>query len=393
LEKAVILSACRTAGGKFGGTLKSKTAVDLGAAAIAEAVRRAGVSPADVAEVIMGNGWQTGVGPNPARIAAWKSELLKHVPGFTVNKRCGSGLRSIMLIADRIRLGDINAGVAGGMESTSNAPYILPDARWGHIMGEKRVLDVLHKDGFICPLADMLMGETAELLAEEYGISREEQDGFALESHRKAVAAIESGKFKQEIVPVTVRQKKEEITFDTDEIPRRDTSMEKLNRLPAIFKKEGTVTAGSSSSLCDAGSALVIAGREWARANSYKPLAEILSYASATVEPDHMGLGPVKACALALETAGLKLEDVDLIELNEAFAVQVLAVQRDMPFAMEKCNVHGGAIALGHPIGATGAKILTTLIYALQTCDRELGLATACIGGGQGVALIVKRVS
>ena len=393
MEKAVILSACRTAGGKFGGTLKSKTAVDLGAVAIAEAVRRAGISPADVAEVIMGNGWQSGVGPNPARIAAWKSELLKHVTGFTVNKRCGSGLRSIMLIADRIRLGDMNAGVAGGMESASNAPYILPDARWGHIMGEKRVLDVLHKDGFICPLADMLMGETAEILAEEYGISREEQDGFALESHRKAVEAIESGKFKQEIIPITVRQKKEEIIFDTDEIPRRDTGMEKLSRLPAIFKKEGTVTAGSSSSLCDAGSALVIAGREWAAANSYKPLAEILSYASATVEPDHMGLGPVKACGLALKTAGLKLEDMDLIELNEAFAVQVLAVQRDMPFVMEKCNVHGGAIALGHPIGATGAKILTTLIYALQTCNRELGLATACIGGGQGVAMIIKRVS
>ena len=202
MKKAVILSACRTAGGKFGGTLKSKTAVDLGAAAIAEAVLRAGISPADVAEVIMGNGWQSGVGPNPARIAAWKSELLKDVPGFTINKRCGSGLRSIMLIADRIRLGDINAGVAGGMESTSNAPYILPDARWGHIMGEKIVLDVLHKDGFICPLADMLMGETAEILAVEYGISREEQDSFALESHRKAVEAIESGKFKQEIVPV-----------------------------------------------------------------------------------------------------------------------------------------------------------------------------------------------
>ncbi len=393
MQNAVILSACRTAGGKFGGTLKSKEASDLGAVVIAEAVRRPGIPAEDIEELIMGNGWQTGVGPNPARIAAWKSDLLKDTPAFTVNKRCASGLRSVMLIADRIRLGDIKAGAAGGMESTTNTPYILPDARWGHTMGEKKVLDVLHKDGFICPLADMLMGETAELLAGEYNISREEQDAFALESHRKAIKAIESGKFKDEIVPVTVRLKKEEILFDTDEIPRRDTSLEKLGRLPTIFKKGGTVTAGSSSALCDAGSALVIAGNEWAAAGGYQPLAEILGYAVATVKPDHMGLGPVKACPKALDAAGLKLEDIDLIELNEAFAVQVLAVQRDMPFDMEKCNVHGGAIALGHPIGATGAKILTTLIYALQSCDKELGLATACIGGGQGAAFVVRRVS
>ncbi|MBA7528590.1 Acetyl-CoA acetyltransferase [subsurface metagenome] len=393
MKKPVILSACRTAGGKFGGSLKSKEATDLGAVAIAEAVRRSGIPGEDIEELIMGNGWQTGVGPNPARIAAWKSQVLKDTPAFTVNKRCASGLRAAMLIADRIRLGDIKAGAAGGMESATNTPYILPNARWGHIMGEKRVLDVLHKDGFICPLADMLMGETAELLAGEYNISREEQDAFALESHLKAVKTIESGRFKDEIVPVTVRMKKEEILFDTDEIPRRDTGLEKLGRLPTIFKEGGTVTAGSSSALCDAGSALVIAGSDWAAAKGYQPMAEILGYASATVKPDHMGLGPVKACPKALDAAGLKLADIDIIELNEAFAVQVLAVHREMPFAMEKCNVHGGAIALGHPIGATGAKILTTLIYALQSLDKELGLATACIGGGQGVALVLRRVS
>ncbi len=393
METSVILSACRTAGGKFGGTLKSKAASDLGAISIAEALKRSGIPPEDIEEVIMGNGWQSGVGPNPARMAAWKSNLLKDVPAFTVNKRCGSGLQAVMLIADRIRLGDIKAGVAGGMESTTNAPYILPDARWGHIMGEKKVLDVLHKDGFMCPMADMLMGETAELLAEEYDISREQQDAFALESHRKAVAAGESGKFKDEIVPVTVRVKKEEIIFDKDEIPRKNTSLEKLARLPAIFKEGGTVTAGTSSSLCDAGSALVITGKDWSEASGYQPIAEILGYASATVKPDHMGLGPVKACPKALEIAGLKLEDMDLIEINEAFAVQVLAVQKDMPFAMKKCNVHGGAIALGHPIGATGAKILTTLLHALRAYGKELGLATACIGGGQGVALVVRCVS
>ena len=392
MQKAVILSACRTAGGKFGGSLKSKEASDLGAVVIAEAAKRSAIPPEDIEEVIMGNGWQTGVGPNPARIATWKSRVLEEVPAVTVNKRCGSGLKSVMQIADRVRLGDIKAGVAGGMESTSNAPYILPGARWGYVMGEKKVLDVLHKDGFICPLADMLMGETAELLAEEYGISREEQDIFALESHGKAVSAIEAGKFKDEIVPVAVHLKKEETIFDTDEIPRKGTSLEKLAGLPTIFKKGGTVTAGSSSSLCDAGSALVIAGSSWAAASGYKSMAEILGYASTTVKPDHMGLGPVKACAKALEIAGLKLEDMDLIELNEAFAVQVLAVQKEMPFAMEKCNVHGGAIALGHPIGATGAKILTTLIYALRAYDKELGLATACIGGGQGIALVVRRL-
>jgi acetyl-CoA C-acetyltransferase len=392
MGKAVLLSACRTGGGKFGGTLSSFEATDLGGFAIAEAMKRSGVSDENIAEVIMGNGWQAGVGANPARIAMYKAGLPQSIPAFTVNKRCGSGLRAVMLAADRVRLGDIQAAVAGGMESASKTPYILPDARWGHRMGDKTTLDVLHKDGFMCPLADMMMGATAEILVDEYDISREEQDAFALESHKKALAAVEKGLFEEETVPVTVKKKKETITFATEEIPRADTSMEKLGRLPAIFREGGTVTAGTSSALCDAGSAVVVADEEWARAQGYEPVAEVLGYASGALAADHMGLGPTVAAPKALEIAGLSLEDMDLIELNEAFAAQVLAVHREMPFDMEKCNVHGGAIALGHPIGATGSKILTTLIYALRHYDKELGLATACIGGGQGVAMVIRRL-
>ncbi len=392
MGKAVVLSACRTGGGKFGGTLSSFEAPDLGGFAIAEAVKRSGLSGKDIAEVIMGNGWQAGVGANPARIAMYRAGLPQDIPAFTVNKRCGSGLRAVMLASDRVRLGDIRAAVAGGMESASKTPYILPDARWGHRMGDKAALDALHKDGFMCPLADMMMGATAEILVDEYDISREEQDAFALQSHKKALAAVEKGLFAEETVPVTVKKKKETITFATEEIPRADTSMEKLGRLPAIFREGGTVTAGTSSALCDAGSAVVVADEKWARSQGYEPMAEILGYASGALAADHMGLGPTVAAPKALEIAGLSLEDMDLIELNEAFAAQVIAVHREMPFDMEKCNVHGGAIALGHPIGATGAKILTTLIYALRHQDKELGLATACIGGGQGVAMVIRRL-
>lgn len=392
MGKAIVLSACRSAGGKFGGNLRSFEASELGALAMTEAVARSGLPPEQVEEVIMGNAWQAGTGPNPARIAAWKSHVLKDSPAVTVNMRCGSGFKAVMQISDRVRLGDIRAGLAGGMESASNVPYVLPEARWGHIMGDRKILDVLHKDGFHCPLAGMLMGETAELLAAKYRISRKDQDSFALESHRKAVSAIDSGLFKKEIFPVNIRQKDKESSFLIDEIPRKDTSMEKLASLPAIFRKDGTVTAGTSSSLCDAASALVIAEERWARGNGYFGLAEIIGYASSTIDPEYMGLGPVKACSRALDNAGLKIEDMDLIEINEAFSAQVLALHKEMPFDMEKCNVFGGAIALGHPIGATGARILTTLIYALKTLDKELGLAAACVGGGQGVAVIVRRL-
>ena len=392
-DKPVILSACRTAGGKYGGAFKSVAAPDLGAAVLAEAVKRSAVEPEKVEELVMGNGWQSGVGANPARMAGWRSGLLKHAPAFTVNKRCGSGLQSVMLTADRIRLGDINAGAAGGMESASNVPYILPDARWGQRMGDGRLQDILHRDGFLCPLAEMMMGKTAEILADEYRISREEQDEFALRSHMNATAAADGGKFDKEIVPVTVKSRKSEDIIKADEIPRRETSIEKLGRLPALFAAGGSVTAGNSSALCDGASALVLSSGSFAASEGVTPMAEIVAYASSTVEPDHMGMGPVGAVNKALKTAGLTLDDIDLIELNEAFAVQVLAVQKELPFKLERCNIYGGAISLGHPIGATGAKILTTLVHALGTERKELGLATACIGGGQAVAMIIRRLN
>lgn len=394
MGKPVILSACRTPGGKFGGSLKNTSAPELGALALAEAVRRSGISPEDMGEVILGNGWQAGVGANPARIALHRAGLPQSIPAFTVNKRCGSSLKAAMLGADKIRLGDMVAVAAGGMESASNAPYILPDSRWGYRMGEKKVLDALHKDGFHCPLADMLMGATAEILVEEYAISRKEQDEFSLNSHKKALAAIEGGLFTEEIVPVTLKdRKKGTILFDTDEIPRSDTTMETLGKLPVLFKEDGTITAASSSALCDAGSACIIADSDWAAAQGYTPLAEILGYASGALDAVHMGLGPVVAMPKALEKAGMALEDMEIIEINEAFAAQILACHREMKFPMEKLNPLGGAIALGHPIGATGGKILATLTYALKHQKKEFGIVSACIGGGQGVAMVLKNLS
>ncbi|MDD3389910.1 MAG: thiolase family protein [Synergistaceae bacterium] len=393
MGKPVILSACRTPGGKFGGSLKGLEAPDLGAIALKEAMKRSGVSPDDIGEVIMGNGWQAGVGANPARIALFRSGLPQSIPAFTVNKRCGSSLKTAMLAADKIRLGDMKAVAAGGMESATNVPYLLKDARWGFRMGEKSAEDGLHKDGFNCPLAGMLMGATAEVLNEEYSITREEQDEYALNSHRKAVAAIKEGRFTEEIVPVEIKdRKKGTIVFDTDEIPREDTSLESLARLPAIFKKDGSITAGSSSALCDAGSAYIVADSDWAKANGFTPLAEIVGYASGALDALHMGLGPTVAMPKALEMAKMSMEDMEIIEINEAFSSQILACHRVMKFDMEKLNPCGGAIALGHPIGATGGKILATLIYSLKAQKKEIGIVSACIGGGQGVAMVVRNL-
>ncbi len=394
MTKAVIVSACRTAGGKFGGQFSKLTATDLGAAALKEAVARSGAPAEAIEEVIMGNGWQAGVGANPARNAMYKAGIDQTVPAFTVNIRCGSGLRTIMLAADRIRLGDAKVIMAGGMESATKAPYILAEARWGFRMGEQKAADVLHVDGFLCPLAGRLMGQiTDEVVIPELGITREEQDEFSYHSHMKAVAAIEQGLFKDEIVPVTIKDKKKgEIILGTDEIPRKDTTVESLAKLPVIFKKDGTITAGSSSALCDAGSAVMVADSGWAKALGIKPLAEILSYAVAAVDAEHFPIAPVKAMGIALKKAAMSIDDMELIEINEAFAAQVIACHRQMPFDMSRLNVHGGAIALGHPIGASGTKILTTLIYSLKQQGKSLGLASACIGGGQGVAMIVKLI-
>lgn len=394
MNNPVIISAVRTAGGKFGGSLSKLTGPELGTIAIKAALDRAGIKGEVVDEVILGTGWQAGVGANPARIAMYQSGIPCSVPAFTVNIRCGSGLRTMMLAADKIRLGDADVVVSGGMESASNVPYILPKARWGFRMGEQKALDALHKDGFLCPIAGKLMGETCEVIAAEYGISRSEQDEFALASHQKAAAASKCGLFKDEIVPVVIKdRKKGETVVDTDEIFRADTTIEQLRKLPTIFKKEGgTITAGSSSALCDNSSVVIIANKEWAKEHDVKPIAEILGYATGALEAERYPLGPVVAMPKALERAGLKLSDMDLIEINEAFAAQVIACHREMKFDMSRLNVHGGAIALGHPIGATGAKITTTLLNALSQQGKELGIASACIGGGQGVAMVVRHL-
>ncbi len=394
MSDIVITSAVRTAGGSFGGSFKRVSAVELGSLIIKEAVRRGGIEPNQVDEVVFGTGWQAGLGPNIGRLATVKGGLPHEVPAFTVNKRCGSSLRAVTLATQIIKAGDAELILAGGAENSSQVPYLADRARWGNRMGDGKLIDILHKDGFMCPLAGHLMGMTAETLVEKYTISREEQDAFAKESQDKAVKAIKEGKFKEEILPVEVPLKKKETTiFDTEEIPREGVTVEKLAKLPPVFKKDGTVTAANSCALCDAASAVLIMKEEKASELGVKPLARIVSYAHAGVDPAIMGMGPVPAVNQALEKAGLKLEDIDIIELNEAFAAQILAVERELKWDRSKVNVHGGAIALGHPIGATGTKILTTLIYALKAHDKTMGLVSLCIGGGQGVAVVIERIN
>lgn len=394
MSDIVIASAVRTAGGKFGGAFKDVSAVELGALVIREAVSRAGIEPAQVEEVVFGTGWQAGLGPNIARLATVKGGLPHQVPAFTINKRCGSSLRATSLAAQMIKAGDAEVVLAGGAENTSLVPYIADGARWGNRMGDSKLVDIMHKDGFMCPLAGHLMGLTAETLVEKYKISRQEQDAFAAESQNKAVKAVKEGKFKEETLTVEIPAGKGKTEpFAIEEIPREGVTAESLAKLPPVFKKDGTVTAGNSCALCDAGAAVLVMKKEKASALGVKPLARIVSYAHAGVDPAVMGIGPVPAVSKALERAKMKLEDIDLIELNEAFAAQILAVEKELKWDRSRVNVHGGAIALGHPVGATGAKILTTLLYALKTYDKALGLASMCIGGGQGVAMIVERLA
>lgn len=393
MRNVVIASAVRTAGGSFGGSFKNMTAVDLGAVAIKEAVKRANIDPAEVGQVIFGNGWQAGVGPNPARLCTVKAGLPVTCPAFTVNIRCASSLRAVELGVLSIAAGEEDIIVAGGTESSTNVPYLLPEARWGHRMGDKTTYDVLHKDGFMCQLAGMLMGNTAELLNEKYQITRDEQDSYSLMSHQKAVKAVAAGLFKEEIVAVETKVGREIKIVNSDEIPREDISLEKLAKLPPVFKKDGSVTAGNSCALCDGSSALVLMTEEKAKQLGIKPLALIRSYSYVGLEPKEMGLGPAVAVPVVLKKAGLQLSDIDLIEINEAFAAQIIACDRELKLDHEKLNVFGGAIALGHPVGATGAKILTTLLYALKSLDKSLGLVSLCIGGGQGVAMVVERLN
>ncbi|HEN4882860.1 TPA: acetyl-CoA C-acetyltransferase [Klebsiella pneumoniae] len=394
MKNCVIVSAARTAIGSFNGALATTSAIDLGATVIKAALQRAQLDPQRVDEVIMGNVLQAGLGQIPARQALLKSGLAETVCGFTVNKVCGSGLKSVALAAQAILAGQAQALVAGGMENMSQAPYLLDaKARWGYRLGDGRLSDVILRDGLICATHGYHMGITAENVAKEYGISREMQDELALLSQRKALAAIDSGAFRAEIVPVSVTSRKKTTIFERDEFPKADSTTEGLAALRPAFDKSGTVTAGNASGINDGAAALVVMEESAALAAGLKPLARIKAWASGGVAPALMGMGPVPATQRALQLSGLTLSDIDLIEANEAFAAQFLAVGKTLGFDPQKVNVNGGAIALGHPIGASGARILVTLLHALSAHDKTLGLATLCIGGGQGIAMIVERIN
>ena len=391
--EAVILGACRTPIGAFGGALKDLSAVDLGAVVIRDAIARSGVTPADVDDVVMGCVLQAGGGMNVARQAGLKAGLPASVPGETVNRVCGSGLQAVVHAVEAIRVGYVDAIVAGGTESMSNAPYLLKGARWGYRLGHREAIDSMLQEGLTCAIALCHMGITAEEVASRYQVSREDQDAFAAQSQQRAVRAIGEGTFKSEIVPVPVPQKKgSPLLVDTDEYPRPGTTAEKLAGLKPAFKKDGSVTAGNASGINDGAAAMVVTTMQKAQAIGARPLARILSYVSTGVDPKIMGIGPVPAVRKVLERADLKMEDVDLFELNEAFAAQSIAVVRELGLDGSKVNVHGGAIALGHPIGASGARVLTTLIHALRARKLRYGVASLCIGGGMGIAMAVEAL-
>jgi acetyl-CoA C-acetyltransferase len=390
--ETVILSACRTPIGSFGGVLKDVSAVDLGAIVIRSAIERAGVRPVDVGDVVMGCVLQAGAGMNVARQAALKAGLPVEVPGETVNRVCGSGLQAVVHAVEAIRVGYVDTIVAGGTESMSNAPYLLEGARWGYRMGNAEAVDSMLNEGLMCAIGNCHMGMTAEEIARRYNITRHDQDAFAAESQQRAERAQKSGAFDAEIVPVDVPQKKGTTRVAADEYPRAGTTIEKLAELRAAFnKKEGTVTAGNASGINDGAAALVITSATKAKATGTAPLARILAYVSTGVDPAVMGMGPVPAVRKVLERAGLSIGDIDLFELNEAFASQSLAVLRELGIDPAKVNVNGGAIALGHPIGASGARVLTTLAYALRARRLRYGIASLCIGGGMGIAMAVEN--
>ena len=390
--KSVIVSASRTAIGSFGGALKDVSATELGRTVIQSAMERAGIDRADIDEVIMGNVLQAGIGMNPARQSAIGAGIPVTVPSFTVNKVCGSGLKAVALAAQAIAAGDDELIVAGGMESMSRAPYLLTKARWGYRLGNDEIVDSMLSEGLTCAMAACHMGVTAENVAEKHNISRAAQDAFSAESQRRAGAAIAGGRFDEEIIPVMISQKKgEPLAFKVDEYPRASTTVDTLLRLKPAFQKDGTVTAGNASGLNDGAAAMVVASEERARLMELAPMAKIVSYATAGVDPRYMGMGPVPAIERALEKAGLGLKDIDLFELNEAFAAQSLAVLDKLGLDDSRVNVNGGAIALGHPIGASGARVLVTLLYEMRRRDVRRGLAALCIGGGQGIAMIVER--
>jgi acetyl-CoA C-acetyltransferase len=391
--ETVILSACRTPIGAFGGVFKDVGAVDLGAIVIREAVARAGAKPGDVGDVVMGCVLQAGAGMNVGRQASLRAGLPVEVPGETVNRVCGSGMQAVVHAVEAIRVGYVDTIVAGGTESMSNAPYLLTGARWGYRMGNAEAVDSMLHEGLTCTMGQTHMGITAEEVASRYHVSRSDQDAFAAESQQRAVRAMREGRFKAEIVPVSIPQKKgDPLVVDSDEYPRPGTTVEKLAALKPAFKKDGSVTAGNSSGINDGAAALVITTGTKAKAIGTKPLARILSYVSTGVDPKVMGIGPISAVRNVLERARLKITDIDLFELNEAFAAQSVAVSRELGLDPAKVNVNGGAIALGHPIGASGARVLTTLVYALRARTLRYGVASLCIGGGMGIAMAVENV-
>lgn len=390
--EVVIVSAVRTAIGSFGGSLQNVSATTLGGTVIKEALNKVGVSANEVDEVIMGNVLQAGLGQNPARQATLAAGLPETVSALTINKVCGSGLKAVHLATQAILAGDADVIVAGGMENMSQAPYLLKNARNGFKMGDQKVVDSMIQDGLWCAFNDYHMGVTAENLCDKYEITRDEQDAFAASSQQKAEAAIQSGRFKDEIVPVEVPGRKGQVTiFEQDEFPRAGTTAESLGKLRPAFKKDGSVTAGNASGINDGAAAVVVMSRKKADELGLTPLVSIKGNATAGVDPSIMGIGPVSAVKKALERAAVSLEDVQLVEANEAFAAQSIAVDRELQFNHDILNVNGGAIALGHPIGASGTRVLVSLIHEMQKRDAKLGLATLCIGGGQGVATIVER--
>jgi acetyl-CoA C-acetyltransferase len=393
LSDVFILSAVRTPIGKFGGSLSSLTAPDMGVAAAQAALERAGVHPLQVQETIFGNARQAGGGPNPARQISVRSGIPEEVPAYTVNMACASGMKSIALGYQEIAQGNLECVLAGGTESMSRLPYYLDGARWGYRLGNADLVDGMYRDGFFCPLAKMVMGETAEVLAEQYKISREEQDQFALCSQIRAAAAVNSGRLRDEIVPIKIETRKGTQVFERDEHLFPDASLEKMAKLSPVFSKTGTITAGNSSGITDGAAVLLLASESFVKRNHLKPLARIVAATAAGVDPRTMGIGPVPAMNKLKEKTGRGVADFDLLELNEAFAAQVLACDRELHFDRSRLNVNGGAIALGHPIGCTGARITVTLLHEMLKRKAHLGAATLCVSGGMGMALALENAA
>jgi len=398
LAEVVILGAARTPIGKYGGSFKDIHPAELGAVASRAALQRSGVDPAEVQEVLFGHGRQAGSGPNPARQVGHRTGVPHEAPAQTINKACASGLQAIATGAQSILLGESEVVLAGGIESMSRMPYLVDaaDARWGHKMGNFQFVDAMYRDGFSCPLSGLIMGETAEVLARQYGITREQSDEYACATQGRAERATKAGHFTREIAPVTIKDAKgKEAVVATDEHPRFGSTIDALRKLPLVFPKvdghDGIITAGTSSGITDGGAAVVLSSAEWAARKGLTPRARIVGWASAGVDPRIMGIGPVPAIDKLQKKTGIKLEDYDLVELNEAFAAQVLAVLRDRPISSDRLNVNGGAIALGHPIGATGARIVVTLLHEMERRNVKRGLATLCVSGGMGMALAIER--